>query len=77
MNITSNCDVTNNSHQIQINDHHMPLNESSPMKIFCVRHCRRTCWRWIPSLSDWRAYHVYSRETMHTADKWLRICNKL
>jgi len=23
----------------QTNEHHMPLNES-PMKIFCVRHCR-------------------------------------
>jgi len=36
MNMTSNCDVTNSAHQMQIY-HHLPLNEP-PMKIFCVRH---------------------------------------
>ena len=36
MNMTSNCDVTNTSNT---NDHHMALNETTPMKIFCIRHC--------------------------------------
>ena len=26
------------------NDHHMPLNENLPMKIFCVRHCAALWW---------------------------------
>jgi len=25
-------------------DHHMPLNENTPMKIFCVRHCTMRHW---------------------------------
>ena len=37
MNMTSNCDVTNSAPNT--NDYHMPLNETPPMKIFCVRHC--------------------------------------
>jgi len=24
---------------VNASDHHMPLTESPPMKIFCVRHC--------------------------------------
>jgi len=37
MNMTSNCDVTNSAHQIQMTTicHWM----QTPMKIFCVRHC--------------------------------------
>jgi len=35
------------------NDHHMPLNETTPMKIFCVRHCFhwnwKTIWHQLPS----------------------------
>ena len=27
------------------NDYHMPLNETPPMKIFCVRHCSRRLLR--------------------------------
>ena len=36
MNMMSNYDVTNNAHQIQW--HHTPLNETPPLKIFCVCH---------------------------------------
>jgi len=37
MSMTSNCDVTNSSHQIQMTTicHWMKL----PLKMFCVRHC--------------------------------------
>jgi len=30
--------VTSQTAHTKYNDHHMPLNENSPMKIFCVRH---------------------------------------
>jgi len=35
--MTSNCDVTNSAQHT--NDYAMPLNETPPMKIFCVRPC--------------------------------------
>ena len=35
MEMTSNCDVTNSENQ----NHHMTLNQTPPMKIFCIRHC--------------------------------------
>ena len=35
MNMTSNCDVTNSSHQMKMTTY---VTEWNPMKIFCVRH---------------------------------------
>jgi len=39
MDMTSNCDVTNSADQIQMTTI-WPWTKTSPMKIFCVRHCR-------------------------------------
>jgi len=33
-------------------DHHMPLNETHPMKIFCVRHCSRHLWKRMCGATD-------------------------
>jgi len=38
MNMTSNCNVTNGAHQIQ-----MPLSETPSMKIFCERRWSALC----------------------------------
>jgi len=36
------------------NDHHIPLIETAPMKIFCVRHCSCDfCWYFTATLLGW------------------------
>ena len=45
MEMTSNCDITNNEHQIQMTTI-WPWTNPPPMKIFCVRHCGHSNAYW-------------------------------
>jgi len=48
---------------LNTNDHHMPLNENPPRKIFCVRHCL--------FMSRWLRY------LLCTCSTWLKPCSAI
>jgi len=44
MNATSNCDVTDSAHQIQMTTISHWMNTPPLVKIFCARHCLQESW---------------------------------